>query len=129
MMGKLRDLLRRRSGPVAAVLSGGGNHGAVQVGMLRALVEHDIRPELVLGCSIGAINGVAYAQEPSLTGLARLEEVWRGFDGRGVFPVGLLPNAVGLARRGEAIPGNEVLGTLLAAQTGRASGGERGGQD
>src|SRR3546814_15894244 len=41
-------------------------------------------------------------------------EVWRGFDGRGVFPVGLLPNAVGLARRGESIPGNEVLRTLLA---------------
>src|SRR3546814_9992698 len=41
-------------------------------------------------------------------------EVWRGFDGRGVFPVGLLPNAVGLARRGESIQGNEVLRTLLA---------------
>src|SRR3546814_11715350 len=41
-------------------------------------------------------------------------EVWRGFDGRGVFPVGLLPNAVGLARRGESIQGNEVMRTLLA---------------
>src|SRR3546814_20466871 len=119
MMGKLRDLLRRRSGPVAAVLSGGGNHGAVQVGMLRALVEHDLRPELVLGCSIGAITGVAYAQEPSLTGLARLEEVWRGFDGRGVFPVRLLPNAVGLARRGSSTPGNEFLPPPLSADRHR----------
>src|SRR3546814_19442565 len=99
MMGKRRDLLRRRSGPVAAVLSGGGNHGAVQVGMPRALVEHEIRPELVLGCSIGAINGVAYAQQPPLTGLARLEAVWRGFDGRGVFPVCPLPIAAGARRR------------------------------
>jgi NTE family protein len=112
-MGKLRDLLRRRSGPVAAVLSGGGNHGAVQVGMLRALVEHDIRPEVVLGCSIGALNGAAYAQDPTLTGIARLEELWRGFDSKGVMPSGWLPNAVAIARRGEAIQGNEGLRSLL----------------
>ena len=109
MMGRLRDLLRRRSGLVAAVLSGGGNHGAVQVGMLRSLVEHEIRPGLVLGCSIGALNGVAYAQEPTLTGIARLEELWRGVDAKGLLPAGLLPNAVAIARKGESIQGNERL--------------------
>jgi NTE family protein len=113
MMRKLRDLLRRRSGRVAAVLSGGGNHGAVQVGMLRSLVEHDIRPELVLGCSIGAVNGAAYAQDPTLTGIARLEELWRGADARRLFPAGLLPNAVAIARKGESIQGNERLRAML----------------
>ncbi len=113
-MGKLLDLLLRRSGPVAVVLSGGGNHGAVQVGMLRALVEHEIRPELVLGCSIGAINGLAYAQEPTISGVARLEELWRGLENDAVFPSGWLPNAVALARRGEAIHSNDRLRGLIS---------------
>ncbi|MGK2949845.1 MAG: patatin-like phospholipase family protein [Acidimicrobiales bacterium] len=112
-MGKLRDLLRRRGGPVAVVLSGGGNHGAVQVGMLRSLVEHEIRPDVVLGCSIGALNGAAYAQDPSLSGVARLEELWRGLDSKGVMPSGWLPNAVAIARKGEAIQGNEALRSIV----------------
>jgi NTE family protein len=120
-MGRLRDLLRRRTGSVAVVLSGGGNHGAVQVGMLRSLVEHDIRPDLVLGCSIGALNGAAYAQDPSLSGVARLEELWRGLDDKGLFPSGWLPNAVAIARRGEAIQSNDgvraVVEGILEART------------
>ena len=107
-MGKLRDLLRRRPGPVAAVLSGGGNHGAVQVGMLRALAEHDIRPELVVGTSIGALNGVAYAQDPTLAGIGRLDHLWRGLGGAGIFPSSWL-NALALARKGAAIHSNDRL--------------------
>ena len=108
-MGKLRDFLRRRSGTVALVLSGGGNHGAVQVGMLRALVEHEIRADLVLGCSIGALNGAAFAEDPTLRGVARLEALWGGLDTEEIMPTGWLPNAVALARRGEAIGGNDKL--------------------
>lgn len=113
-MGRLRDLLRRRSGPVAWVLSGGGNHGAVQVGMLRALVEREIRADLVLGASIGALNGAAFAQDPTLTGVARLEEIWRGLDRVGVLPSGWFPNALALARRGEAIHSNDRLRGVVA---------------
>src|SRR5829696_8755822 len=58
----------RRPGPVAFVLSGGGNLGALQVGMLRALLEHDITPDLILGCSVGAINGAALAETPTVAG-------------------------------------------------------------
>lgn len=110
---KLRDLLRRRGGPVAFVLSGGGNLGAIQVGMLRALVERDIRPEMVLGCSVGALNGAAYAQEPTLPGVARVEELWRAIDGKDVMPSGWLPHAVAIARRGESIHSNEGLARLV----------------
>jgi NTE family protein len=113
-MGRLRDLLRRRSGPVAWVLSGGGNHGAVQVGMLRALVERDIKPDLVLGASIGAVNGAAFAQDPTISGVARLEELWRGLDRADVLPSGWFPNAVSLARRGEAIHSNDRLRGIVA---------------
>jgi NTE family protein len=112
-MRKLRDLLRRRTGPVALVLSGGGNHGAVQVGMLRSLVEHEVAPELVLGCSIGALNGAAFAQEPTISGVARLEELWRGLGDEGLLPSGWLPNAVALARKGESIHSNDRLRGFL----------------
>src|SRR5205807_2563111 len=58
-------------------LGGGGDLGANEVGMLRALLERDILPDLIVGTSIGAINGAAIAAEPSLQMLDRLEAVWR----------------------------------------------------
>ncbi|NPC98793.1 patatin-like phospholipase family protein [Nocardioides sp. zg-DK7169] len=61
----------------AYVLGGGGVLGAVEVGMLRALLERDLRPDLVLGTSIGAVNGALVAQDPSLTVVERLTELWR----------------------------------------------------
>ena len=50
--------------------------GAVQVGMLRALFEADVRPDLVVGTSIGAINGAAVAANPTPAVLDRLAEAW-----------------------------------------------------
>lgn len=43
--------------PVAFVLSGGASLGAAQAGMLEALYEKGIRPDLVIGTSAAAING------------------------------------------------------------------------
>jgi NTE family protein len=61
----------------AFVLGGGGVLGAVEVGMLRALFERDIHPELVLGTSIGAFNGALVARQPDLAVVDRLTELWR----------------------------------------------------
>ena len=108
-MPGLLERVRRRPTPVAFVLGGGGNLGAVQVGMLRALVEHGIAADLVVGCSVGALNGVAYAQEPSLVGVARLEQLWRSLDGREIMHSGWMPAAVQFARRGVAIHENDGL--------------------
>lgn len=60
----------------AFVLGGGGVLGAVEVGMLRALLERGIRPDLVLGTSIGAVNGALLARDPSLGVIERLTELW-----------------------------------------------------
>jgi NTE family protein len=62
---------------VAFVLGGGGRWGAVEVGMLQALDAAGVRPDLVLGTSIGAVNGASYAANPSTSGLHRLERLWR----------------------------------------------------
>ena len=60
----------------AFVLGGGGVLGAVEVGMLRALLERDILPDLVLGTSVGALNGALVARHPDLTVVDRLTELW-----------------------------------------------------
>jgi NTE family protein len=64
----------------AFVLGGGGLLGAAEVGMLRALIESGVVPDLVIGSSIGAANGALVAQDPSLEGLARLESLWSDAD-------------------------------------------------
>ena len=56
---------RGRRDAVAFVLSGGGNLGALQVGMLRALLEARVTPDLIVGCSVGAINGASIARKTS----------------------------------------------------------------
>ncbi len=81
--------------------------------MLRALVEHDIQPDLIVGCSVGALNGAAFAQEPSLVGVARLEQLWRALDGRELMRSGWMPPAVQVARRGMAIADGEGLRRFL----------------
>ena len=61
----------------AFVLGGGGVLGAVEVGMLRALLERDIVPDLVLGTSVGALNGALVAREPDLSVVERLTALWQ----------------------------------------------------
>jgi hypothetical protein len=48
---------------VAFVLGGGGHLGAAEVGMLGALFEREIRPDLILGTSVGALHGAAAADD------------------------------------------------------------------
>lgn len=62
---------------IAFVLSGGAALGASQVGMLRALLERGIMPDLIVGTSIGAWNGLWLAALPDLAELDALERVWR----------------------------------------------------
>ena len=62
----------------AFVLGGGGVLGAAEVGMLRALLERDITPDLVLGTSVGALNGAMVARDPTLAVVERLTELWHG---------------------------------------------------
>jgi NTE family protein len=70
----------------AFVLGGGGVLGAVEVGMLRALLERGITPDLVLGTSVGALNGAMVASDPSLAVIERLTELWRAAgDSRDVY--------------------------------------------
>jgi NTE family protein len=70
----------------AFVLSGGGNRGAVQAGALVALLERNIRPNLIVGTSVGGLNGVALAANPTLEGARWIAESWRRVRRSDIFP-------------------------------------------
>ncbi len=112
--------LRRRSERTAFVLSGGGNLGALQVGMLQALAEHAIVPDLVLGCSVGALNGATYARAPTQAGVARMAENWMSIDSPTLMPSSRLPSALQLLRKGASLHDNgglrESVKTMLGDQ-------------
>lgn len=71
----------------AFVFAGGGSFGAVQVGMLRSLAAHGVAADMVVGSSVGALNGAFYAGDPTLSGVERLAAIWRGLQRNDVFPV------------------------------------------
>ena len=78
--------------PVGFVLGGGGSLGAVQVGMLQALGEHGVAPDLVAGTSIGSINGAVLALDPK--GAAnRLSHLWPKIKREDILPGGPLDQA------------------------------------
>jgi len=74
------------AGPTAFVLAGGGSLGAVEVGMLKALVAHGLQADLVVGASVGAINAAYYAGRPTVAGMDALDAVWRKLATKDVFP-------------------------------------------
>lgn len=63
-------------GLCAFVLGGGGALGACEVGMLRALLEAGIEPDLVVGTSVGALNGAVVAASPTVEAVEGLADLW-----------------------------------------------------
>jgi NTE family protein len=96
----------------AFVLGGGGLLGAHEVGMLRALSEASIRPDVVVGTSVGAINGAFVAAEPD-GAAARLGEIWRSNALQQAFSETLFGRVVRLARSGTHLHSIEPLRRAL----------------
>lgn len=92
----------------AFVLGGGGNLGAVQVGMVRALFDHGVRPDLIVGCSVGALNGAALAGDPTPAGAERLVDIWLNLRSSEVFPAPGLTSVVALLRKGRHALGSNA---------------------
>lgn len=99
---------------IAFVLGGGGGpFGAHEVGMLRALIERGIAPDLVLGTSIGAINGVAVAADPSAAGIDRLTDAWFDIERSKVFDSSVVRQLARLARTRTHLHSNATLCAML----------------
>jgi NTE family protein len=106
-------LLRKPTPGTAFVLGGGGNLGAVQVGMLQALFELGVVPEVVIGCSVGALNAAGLAADPTLAGVRKMRDVWLNLNGDELWPAGRISGLWMLGRKGQAIQPNTGLRQLI----------------
>jgi NTE family protein len=104
---------RRTRAKVAFVLGGGGPLGAHEVGMLRALLEDGILPDLVVGTSVGALNGAAVAADPTLQSIDRLESVWLQLTRDDVFGGSVFSGAAQLMRSRTHLHSNVSLRRLI----------------
>lgn len=97
---------------IGFVLSGGASLGAVQVGMLQALHDASIRPDFLVGTSVGALNAAWVCAGSSASSLDTLADVWRSLRRSQVFPAG--PRGVlGLLGRRDAFVDPSGLRRLL----------------
>lgn len=64
----------RKQHLTALVLCGGGSQGAAEIGFYQALVERGIKPDIIVGASVGAINGAFIA---SGLEIGQLKALWR----------------------------------------------------
>lgn len=91
--------------------------GCAQVGMMMALFEHNITPDLVVGTSVGALNAAAIASNPTLEGVSDLAHLWRSLTSADIFPGGSLSRAWNIARRGTYLVENTGLARVIERAT------------
>jgi NTE family protein len=97
----------------AFVFAGGGSLGAIQVGMLKALLARGVEADFVVGSSVGAINAAHFAGDPTPAGVARLEAIWRSLRRADVFPLPVIRGLVKLIAEGGHLVDSTVLGILI----------------
>ena len=102
-------------GGTAFVLGGGGMLGAAEVGMLRALFEREIHPDLIVGTSVGAINGAFIASDPTPSAVERLRALWVELARDGIFAGSVLARVGTLVRTRTHLHPREPLRDLLTA--------------
>lgn len=99
---------------IAFVLSGGGSLGAVQVGMLQALADREVRPDLLIGTSAGAINAAYIAGHGTgREALDDLARVWCGLRRRDVFRFDPLRHLLAIAGTRPALCSDSGLRRLV----------------
>lgn len=97
----------------AFVLAGGAALAAMQAGMLYALYERGITPDLLVGTSAGALNAAYIASRPQTTATARgLGAVWCGLRRKDVFPLRPATLLSGLAGRRDHLVSDHGLRRL-----------------
>jgi NTE family protein len=103
---------------VAFVLGGGGHLGAAEVGMLHALMKHGVRPDLIVGTSVGALHGAAVARNPSVASVEKLETTWGELAGLGVLGSSWFTDATILLRTRTHVRSSDPLRRLVTRLLG-----------
>ncbi|MCW2548195.1 MAG: hypothetical protein JWN96_2655 [Mycobacterium sp.] len=101
----------------AFVLGGGGLLGAAEVGMLAALTDAGITPDLVLGSSVGALNGAAIAAAPTGETVKRLTQLWKALGTDGVFASSIFGQLKTLVSSRTHLHSNDRLRELIEEQS------------
>jgi len=99
----------------AIVLSGGASLGATQVGALRALFNAGLTPDLLVGCSSGALNAAFLAMDPTWRGIDRMADLWRRVSRSDVYPLDRVRRGLRVLRNGWSVHPNEALSAFLQA--------------
>jgi NTE family protein len=99
----------------AFVLSGGASLGAIQVGMLRALYEQGISPDLLVGTSAGALNAAFVASRPqTVTTANRLGRAWLAMRREEIFPLAPRTLLSGMSSRHDHLVPDRGLRRVLS---------------
>ena len=106
-------------GKTAFVFAGGGSFGAIQVGMLDALLTYGVQPDLVVGASVGALNGAYFAGNPTLQGVRQLEQLWCDMKRSTLFPMSLR-RVAGIFSRSSSLADASGLRALIEQNSGPA---------
>ena len=117
------DLLKpvQESEKLAFVLSGGASLGSLQVGCLEALLQHGIFPDLIVGTSVGALNGAFLAKDPTLEGITKLKEIWLSLQPHGPFQEGGMRVLMRLLLGRKYLYANDTLRQLVCQYIGDIS--------
>jgi len=97
----------------AFVLSGGASLGSIQVGMLLAIAETGVVPDLIVGTSVGALNGGWISSRPDVDGIKDLADLWRSLSRRDVFPTNLSVGFLGFIGQRQSLVSDSGLRRLL----------------
>lgn len=103
---------------LAFVLSGGGSAGSVQVGCLESLIQNKIFPDLIVGTSVGALNGVWLAKNVTLEGVTKLKELWLSLGPHGPFRERPIRVLIRLLLGRNYLYANETLRKLVCRYVG-----------
>jgi NTE family protein len=101
---------------IAFVLSGGGNRGALQGGALKALLERGIFPDLIVATSVGALNGVTLAADPTVAGARRLAASWPLIRRADIFPGNALTVSCRILSGRGSLHGQQNLARFIGRQ-------------
>jgi NTE family protein len=97
----------------AFVLGGGGLLGAAEAGMASALLDAGVRPDVVCGTSVGAINGAVLAAEPTPTGAQQLLLFWDALANEGALDGSVIRRVADVVRHRTSLHGNGALRKML----------------
>ena len=104
------------------MLSGGASLGAIHVGMLLALADEGERADLIVGTSVGALNGGWIASRPDLPGIRGLADLWVSLSRKDIFPTHPIAGEMGMLGRRSHL----AVGRKFDASDGLPDQGMRG---